>query len=282
MNENKKLALIAGYGELPAAMIESALNQGIDITAILLTDKNYDIIRKLLPSEKIFRVNPVQISKILELIKRLDISELTFLGKVPKLEFFRHLSKLDLDVLKRVQSLENTNDDSLHALVVQIVEEHGLKVADQTKYLKKYFPDEQIFTLRSPSDKELEEIKFGLKTAKSMAALDIGQSVLVRNGSIIAVEAIEGTDLCIRRSKKLFSALNFLLGKKQGPLILCKSSKPNQDKRFDVPTLGLKTLKHLGPDSIVAIEANEVLFLDQKESIDYANKKNISIISLKF
>lgn len=280
-SEKKKIALIAGYGELPSAMIESALSQDIDITAILLTNKNLKSVRKILPEEKVIKVIPTEVYKILETIKALGIEEIVFLGKVPKLEFFQHLPKMDSKIIKRIKSLENTNDDTLHNLVIEIVEEHGLRVGDQTKYLKKFFPGEQIFTKSKPSEKQLEELRFGLKTAKSIAALDIGQSVLVRNGSVIAVEAIEGTDQCIKRAKNLFSILNFLFRKNLGSLILCKCSKPNQDKRFDVPTLGLRTLKTLGPNSIVAFEAGEVMFLDQKASIDYANKKNISIISLK-
>ena len=153
-------------------------------------------------------------------------------------------------------------------------QEQGFKVIDQTLFLREHFPDEKIFTKRQPSDIELLEVDYGLKMAKAIGGLDIGQTVVVQNKSIIAVEAIEGTDRCIKRAIKTLGWLN---PKKN--ITVCKVSKPCQDNRFDVPAVGLKTLKCMTKNSILAFEAGETFFLNSEEAIQYANKMNICILS---
>ena len=108
--------------------------------------------------------------------------------------------------------------------------------------------------------------------AKANAALDIGQTVITRNKSVIAVEAIEGTNKCISRAKKLIGIFD-----RNKKIYVSKVSKPNQDKRFDIPTIGLETIKAMPKGSYLAFEANETFFIDQEDSIKLANRKNICI-----
>lgn len=124
-----------------------------------------------------------------------------------------------------------------------------------------------VLTKRKPSIKEQKDIAFGFKVAKHLGAMDIGQSVCVKNRLILAVEAIEGTDRTIKRAVSLAKS----------PIVLVKVSKPSQDMRFDVPVVGLKTIMNLPKNSCMAVEAAKTLFFNQKEAVRLADKKGIAI-----
>jgi len=269
-----KLALVAGNGELPYELASSALAAGRELIAISLS---HEAERRLAPLKiKNKRFNVIEVYKMLDYVKAEAAEEITFIGKVPKLEFFKAMHKLDKRILDRILQLRDTHDDSLHGLVVEIIEkEHGIKVIDQTIYLRKLFPAAQCFSKRQPSTQELEEINYGMRIAKEMAGLDIGQSVVVQNKSILAVEAIEGTNACIKRAR---ASLGIFARNRH--ISVCKVSKPNQDLRFDVPTIGLATLKAAGANSIIAMEAEACMFLNQEECIRYANANNICLVAI--
>lgn len=268
-----KLILIAGYGELPIKLAQSAQAQGVEVVVLAL---NNEIYKEMKDSFEIYKFSPIEIYPMLNKIKDLGYENITFIGKVPKMDFFKNIHKLDKSLLEQVYKLANLNDDSLHLRIVEFLEvEHGLKVIDQTKYLKSCFPGEQVFTKRRPTVAELEEISYGLSMAKGIAALDLGQAVVVKNKSVIAVEAIEGTNQCIKRAVKSLG-----LFAKSKTITVCKVSKPNQDQRFDVPVIGLQTLRILPKGSILAFEAKECFFLDQEAAIKYADSNDIIIASV--
>ncbi len=271
---SKKLALVAGNGELPYELAAAAKAAGRELTCIALS---HEAEKQLKPLKlQLRRFNPIEVFKMLAYLKEAGASEITFIGKVPKLEFFKSMHKLDTRILDQILKLPDTHDDTLHGLVVDIVEkQHGIKVVDQTIYLRKFFPIAQCFSKRQPTATELEEINYGICIAKEMGRLDIGQSVVVQNKSILAVEAIEGTNACIKRAR---ASLGLFARNKK--ITICKVSKPNQDQRFDVPTIGLATLKAAGTNSIIAMEAGACMFLNQQESITYADANNICLIAV--
>lgn len=274
-NPNKeKVGLIAGYGELPQLAAKALTEKGFHVICCALTDSTY----KLLKDEyETYKYSPVEILKALDLAKKLEIKKILFIGKVLKLDFFKNLHKLDLKLLSRLKEFSDFSDDSIQLRLAKYLEqEHGLEILDQTKYLRSLFPAAQIFTKRSPTEDEWEEINYGLKIAKSIAAEDIGQTAIVSNRSIYAIEAIEGTDKCIQRAKRLKTFWD-----KNKDIFVCKVAKPNQDQRFDVPTIGLGTVKSIQKNGFIAFEAGETFFVNQKETIAYANQNNISIISVK-
>ncbi len=271
-----KLALIAGNGELPYLVASSAIESGREVLAVALSaeaERRLKVVSS--PLISIHRYAPVEVYSILNLLQRNSARDLIFIGKVPKLEFFKSICRLDPKLLERVRALPDLHDDTLHYALLDFLEtEHGLHVVEQTQYLRKYFPVAQVFTRRKPSDRELDEIRYGFKLAKSMAALDVGQTVAVQQKSIIAVEAIEGTNACIKRARKL---LRWTPNKQ---VMICKVSKPNQDQRFDVPTIGIETIKQLGRGDILAIEAKETMFLNQVEAIKIADKRGICLLAI--
>ena len=207
-------------------------------------------------------------------------------------------------------------------MIVDFVEkENGLKIIEQRKFLEDLFPAAQVLSKRQPTEVELEDIAYGLRMAKAIAAEDIGQTVVVENKTVVAVESIEGTNECIKRAhkltnnptKKFFKIFQNLFkkfqiqglpnkDKKSDPganelkgnehsvvggsvragLIVCKVAKPNQDQRFDIPTVGLQTLKAAGPNTIVAFEAKETFLVNADEAIKYADQNNICLVSKSY
>jgi hypothetical protein len=274
-NPNKeKVGLVAGYGELPQLAAKALTEKGFHVICCALTDSAYKILKD---EYETYKYSPVEILKALDLAKKLEIKKILFIGKVLKLDFFKNLHKLDLKLLSRLKEFSDFSDDSIQLRLAKYLEqEHDLEILDQTKYLRSLFPAAQIFTKRSPTEDEWEEINYGLKIAKSIAAEDIGQTAVVSNRSIYAIEAIEGTDKCIQRAKRLKTFWD-----KNKDIFVCKVAKPNQDQRFDVPTIGLGTVKSIQKNGFIAFEANETFFVNQKETIAYANQNNISIISVK-
>lgn len=274
-NPNKeKVGLVAGYGELPQLAAKALTEKGFHVICCALTDSTYKILKD---EYETYKYSPVEILKALDLAKKLEIKKILFIGKVLKLDFFKNLHKLDLKLLSRLKEFNDFSDDSIQLRLAKYLEqEHDLEILDQTKYLRSLFPAAQIFTKRSPTEDEWEEINYGLKIAKSIAAEDIGQTAIVSNRSIYAIEAIEGTDKCIQRAKKLKTFWD-----KNKDIFVCKVAKPNQDQRFDVPTIGLGTVKSIQKNGFIAFEANETFFVNQKETIAYANQNNISIVSVK-
>jgi hypothetical protein len=274
-NPNKeKVGLVAGYGELPQLAAKALTEKGFHVICYALTDSTYKILKD---EYETYKYSPVEILKALDLAKKLEIKKILFIGKVLKLDFFKNLHKLDLKLLSRLKEFNDFSDDSIQLRLAKYLEqEHDLEILDQTKYLRSLFPAAQIFTKRSPTEDEWEEINYGLKIAKSIAAEDIGQTAVVSNRSIYAIEAIEGTDKCIQRAKKLKTFWD-----KNKDIFVCKVAKPNQDQRFDVPTIGLGTVKSIQKNGFIAFEADETFFVNQKETIAYANQNNISIVSVK-
>ncbi len=267
-----KLVLVAGYGELPDRLAEAATREGVELMVLAL---NHDTYRRMSKNYECFKYSPIEVFPMLDKCKAHGAKYITFIGKVPKLEFFKNIHKLDKRLLQQISKLKNMNDDSLHLTLVDFLrEEAGLTVIDQTKYLRDCFPGPQVLTVRQPTSEELEEINYGLGMAKGIAALDIGQTVVVKNRAVIAVEAIEGTNACIERAIRKLGVFA-----RSKTVTVCKVAKPNQDNRFDVPTVGLKTLQAMTPGSILALEANETFFVEQEHAIDYANKNNICIIA---
>jgi DUF1009 family protein len=274
-NPNKeKVGLVAGYGELPQLAAKALTEKGFQVICCALTDSAYKILKD---EYETYKYSPVEILKALDLAKKLEVKKILFIGKVLKLDFFKNLHKLDLKLLSRLKEFNDFSDDSIQLRLAKYLEqEHDLEILDQTKYLRSLFPAAQIFTKRSPTEDEWEEINYGLKIAKSIAAEDIGQTAIVSNRSIYAIEAIEGTDKCIQRAKRLKTFWD-----KNKDIFVCKVAKPNQDQRFDVPTIGLGTVKSIQKNGFIAFEANETFFVNQKETIAYANQNNISIVSVK-
>ena len=256
-NMDKIQALIAGDGELPVHVAKMAARAGHDVICISLSHKNRDELHKY--CKKVYHYGPGEVLKILDTLQKENAKQLTFIGKVSKEILFRNprLDKKAIDVLKKAAKL---NDDAVMLLIVKELEENGIEVMDQTIFIKDFLAKKQTFT------------KFEI--AKEMGRLDIGQTVVVQNKMILAIEAIEGTDKAIARGAKLAN--------KAKAAVVVKVSKPKQDQRFDIPTVGLRTLatmKKYGAN-VLAIEAGETFIVEEEKMMNFANKNKMVVVAV--
>ncbi len=266
--ENKQ-CLIAGDGELPVIMAQNAKQNGFDVIAISLASDNRNRLKK--HCSKVYVYSPGEVKKIQQTLIDEQIKQLTFIGKVHKGLLLRRprLDSVALDLLLQAKKL---NDDAVMLKLVDLLEEMGITVLDQTIFIKNLMVPHGVLGIHKPNEEQIQDINYGFWLAKEMGKLDVGQSVVIKDRMIMAVEAIEGTDSCIRRGGRY--------GRKD--VVVVKVSKPTQDKRFDIPAVGLGTLKTLrkAKGKLLAMEAGETIIVDQKEMIDYANKHNIIVMSV--
>lgn len=169
---------------------------------------------------------------------------------------------------------KDRNDDTLLLAAVRMYEHHGVHLQPATELVPRILAQPGPLSSRQPSPREWSDIQYGWELAKQMGGLDVGQCVVVKDRAAVAVEAIEGTDECIRRAGTLCSA---------GGLVAVKVAKPRQDMRFDVPTIGLGTLKALraAGGTTLAIEAERTIVLNEPEIRAYADRHGMAVIALK-
>lgn len=266
---DKKQGLIAGDGLLPVKMAQSAKENGIDVVAISLSSDNYRELKKY--CSKVYSFGPGEALAIENALKNEGIKQLTFLGKVNKSVLLKR-PKFDSKAIDFIKRAVRLNDDKVMLMIIEELEKIGITIIDQTIFIKNLMIPSGVLGKVKPTDEQMEDVKYGYWLAKETGKLDIGQSVVIKNKMIMAVEAIEGTDKCIKRGCKL--------AKKDACIV--KVAKPKQDKRFDIPAIGLKTLKTMKKyhANLIAVEAGETIIVDQEEVIKYADRHNIIIMAV--
>jgi DUF1009 family protein len=218
MNKNQpsRIGLVAGAGEIPIYFADKASKNGVRLVSIGFSD---DIQSQLAPfSEKTYSIGVGQTSKIFKTLKDENITDVIILGKVDKSVIFR-LQLFDMRALKFFKNVKNREDKTLMLGVIEEMQNEGLRVMDQREFLREIFPGPGVLSKRKPSQEEMEDIQFGLPIAKKMADMEIGQTVVIYRKTVIAVEAIEGTDRAIERGCALA----------KGKAVVVKVSRTDQD-----------------------------------------------------
>ncbi|WP_408955156.1 LpxI family protein [Natroniella sp. ANB-PHB2] len=265
-----KLGLIAGDGNLPVLFAQAATAQGIDLVVITVTpEAASDELNKIV--DKSHQINVGQLKEIITTLQNEEVDQVVMLGKVTKELLFQGL-KLDQEFKNLLSQLDEKNDDAIMLAIVDRLAKAGIKVSDQTKFIAELFPQPGVLTEIKPQAEVLDDMKLGFRQAKEIGRLDIGQTVVVKDGAVMAVEAIEGTDQAILRGGQLG----------RGKVVVAKVSKPEQDQRFDIPTVGLETLENLIEVDAAGliIEARETFIVDQEEFIKRAEEAGISIVAM--
>ena len=266
----KKIGLIAGVGRLPVEFARAARGMGVHVIGIgVLPEVDPELAQVAHSYEYI---NIAKLDRIFKLLKREKVTEITLLGKINKELVYAHKELPDLRVLKIFSRLKNFSDDTLTLALVDELAAEGISVLDQTELLRPLMPQPGVLSKRPPTDAELADMRFGLNMAKKIGGLDIGQTVVVKNRAIMAVEAIEGTDACIRRGGQLG----------RGGVTVAKSAKPQQDMRFDVPGVGPDTIDSMIQAGAVAlvIEAGRTLVVDREKMLEKADRQAIAIVAM--
>lgn len=265
----QKQGLIAGDGLLPVKMAQYAKDNGFDVVAISLSSDNYQQLKKY--CAKVYSCSPGEVSKIENILKTEEIKQLTFLGKVHKGLLLKR-PKFDSKARELIKNAPKLNDDAIMLTLVKELDQVGIMALDQTIFIKSLMVPAGVLGKLNPTQNQMEDVNYGFALAKEMGKLDVGQSVVIKDKMIMAVEAIEGTDKCIRRGAKLA---------RKGASVI-KVSKPSQDKRFDIPAVGLKTLQTMKKykASLLTVEANETIIVDQEKVVKFADKHNIVIMAV--
>jgi len=264
----KKLGIIAGAGELPIAVADEAKALGYAVFAVALEP----LADKALSShvDEIQWVNVGKFGKLIDTLQKHCISEAVMAGKVSKTLLYKSKITPDLKAVKLLFSLKDRKDDSILLAITKELQKEGIHLLDITLFSRSLLASAGVHTKQKPTDDEWKDIEFGWKIAKEIGRLDIGQTVVVKDQAVMAVEAIEGTDEAIRRG-------GILAG---DGVVVIKVSKPDQDMRFDVPAVGLDTFNVMKEvrARVLAIETDKCLILNKGVLIEEANKAKITIV----
>lgn len=274
----KKIAIIAGSGELPKLCLARAKELGMEVFLIALKNQqSKEVYQDLKESANNFlEIYVGKFGKLLKILKQNKIDFVTLAGGVNKSSFYS-LFAFDLKALSLIKSLVTTGDDKILRAVTDEISKTGATVVGTSEILPDLLLKEGLLTKRELTEQEEGDAKIGIEAFKSLGKLDVGQALAVNQGSIIAVEGVEGTDNLIKRSGDLIK-FKPSLGFKNG-IVIVKFSKPGQDLRVDIPTIGPGTIKTMRASKATAIvlEANKTQMIDPKKTIEEADKAGIAI-----
>jgi len=261
-----KVGIIAGSGTLPVIAAKNAKNSGYEVYSVCFKNHTSGEIEKY-SKFKYFSIG--NFSGPIDFLKENGVGEVILLGTVSHINVFRDL-RPDIRAAKFLFNLKNKTPIEVLKSVSAELEKEGIKVVDSTLFLKELIAKKGLITGKA-SEEELKQIEYGFKIAKNIADMDIGLAVAIKDYSVIAVEAIEGTDECIKRAGEL------LKGKK---FILIKVSRTNQDFRFDLPVIGHKTIENAAKAgcNLIAVESLKTIIVDIDKTVETAKRLDVSIL----
>lgn len=269
MTKNR-IGIIAGGGQFPKLFAEAARKAGREVVIVAHQGESWPELESV--ADRFCWVKLGQLGRIISFFREHGVTETVFLGDITKTKIFKDVWP-DLKGLTLWNKIDVRQDDSILRAVADALEKEGIHVLESTLYLKDLLFPKGILTKKKPTGEQLEDIRFGWKTARAIGALDIGQCVVVRDRSVLAVEAIEGTDAAITRGGTL--------GKEKA--VVVKVKKPKQDFRFDLPAIGGKTIETMSAvkAAVLAVETGQALLFDRESMIDMANRAGIVVVGVE-
>lgn len=264
------LGLIAGNGKFPILFARAAKAKNIKIVAAGIRGDTEFYFPYLVDRFSWFHAGDLK--KLFEYFKSAGVRQVIMAGQVNPRNLFDDKVEMDEEFRDLFAALTDRKADTIFKAVADRLKANGMELLDSTILLRDYLAPKGTLTRKAPTVGELEDIQFGLTIAKLMGAIDIGQTVVVKEKAIVAIEAMEGTDRAILRGCTIA----------QNGAVVIKTSKPKQDDRFDVPVIGPKTIKMMkkGKGSCIAIEAGKTLVIDLDETVRLANLANICIVAV--
>jgi len=265
----KRIGLIAGSGQFPLIFSRAAASKGYAVYAIAFVKETGPELANCVDALEWLHLG--QLNRLIKFFKKNRVQEAVMLGAITKTRMFTDV-RPDLKAISLMAGMRHTHDDGILSAFADVLEKEGIRIRPSTFLLPELVAREGCWTTRKPTRSERADIKLGWEMAKAVGRLDIGQCVVVKGGSVLAVEAIDGTDATIRRGGAL--------GK--GGAVLVKVCKPIQDTRFDMPAVGATTVAAMAASgvSVLAIEADKAVVFEQDEMIELADRKRIAIQAL--
>jgi DUF1009 family protein len=278
--ERRRVGILAGWGRYPLVIAEALRRQGYETYCQGVIGHADPALAQVCDH---FRwLGLARFGSAIRYFQRQGVSEATMVGKIFKVRLFQRFAWIrHLPDLRTIRMFmphfwtrqKDCRDDTLLTAIVDEFASAGIRLGPATDYAPELLLPPGQITKRAPNSWQFKDIRFGWRTAKELGRLDIGQSVAVKNQAVLAVEAVEGTDQCIRRAGSLCPA---------GGFTVVKVAKPQQDMRFDVPTIGLDTLQTMlqSGAAVLAVEAGKTILLDRAEAIAFADRHKLVIVSL--
>lgn len=264
------LCLIAGKGAYPRLLAESARRQGVKrIVAIAFRRETHRLLEKLV--DEIHWLYVGQLGALLETLKQSGASHAVMAGQITPTNLFN--VRLDAPMMALLKGLKTRNAETIFGAVADELKGQGVELMPASTFMANHMPAAGVLSARSPSDEELQDIELGCRVARTTSGLDIGQTVVVKQGTILAVEAFEGTDETIARAGRL-----------GGPgSVVVKVAKQGHDMRFDIPVVGMHTMKLLARAraGVLAVEAGRSILLERDAVIEAANRMNVSVVAME-
>lgn len=264
-----KIALIAGGGNLPLEFVRSAKKQGDKVVAFALNGMASEQLEK--EADKTYWMDIGQYKKFAFLLLKERIRRIALVGKVNKNVIYQEGDQ-DEEYTHALKKLKNKKDYSILKELTNRLGRIGIVVMDNMKYFSHLLAEEGILTGKEPSEETRKDIEFGYDTAKKVAGMDIGQTIIVKDQVVVAVEAMEGTDAAIKRASEIAG----------DGCVMIKVARPEQDMRWDVPTVGLETMKLLAEHKYKAlvIESRKMYLAEKDEMLKLANSADITVEAL--
>ncbi len=274
-----RIGLIAGNGKFPLLVCDAARAAGFEVVVVAIKEEASPEIESH-GAASVHWLSLGQLSKLIETFKREGVTRAVMAGQVKHKQIFSSI-RPDWRLAKLLLTLTTRNTDSLLGAVAKVLADEGITLEKSTWLLEPLLRNSGVLTRRAPTEQERKNIAYGRSVARHLAQHDIGQTVVIAESACVAVEAMEGTDATIERAGHIMGSLHGDASTLSRALTVVKIAKPNQDMRFDVPVIGLKTIEVMqtAGASCLALDAGKCLLLDGDKIIDAANAAGIAIVA---
>ena len=266
-----RYAMIAGNGRFPFLVLDAARDRGIEPLVIAIKEEAFPELGQ--NAREIEWLSLGEVARLLELLTERGINKVVLAGQVKHVQLYSSI-KPDGVVEQTLNGMNRKNTDALIGAFVSMLEARGIRVVDSTLFLKPLLAHAGVMTNRAPDAGELADIAYGREIARKIAGLDIGQTIVVADRACVAIEAMEGTDAAIERAAGLSNGKS---------LVVVKVSKPQQDMRFDVPVVGVRTILVMQRANarVLAVDAGMTLLFEREHLINEADQAGIAVIGMQ-
>ena len=270
MSAPERIGLIAGSGRFPVVFADAARRRGVEVVAVAHRGETAPELVHYVHAIK--WVQPGQLQALIDALRSFDVSRAVMVGGIAKPRLFREIMP-DARALAAIAKIGGKlRDDVLLRGLADELDAEGIRIVPSTTYLDEIVPAAGVLGSREPTAEEWADIRYGFQVVKVIGRFDIGQSVVVRGGTVMAVEGIEGTDATIRRAGTLVN----------GDIVVVKATKPIQDLRFDLPAIGPETIRTLAEvrGRALAVEAGRTIVLDRAQTLTLADEAKIAVVAV--
>ena len=266
-----RIGLIAGNGRFPFLALQGARGLGYDVTVVAVKEEAFPELESAARAAgaDLHWVSLGHLGKCIKILKQAGVRQAVMAGQVKHAKIFSGIMP-DFTLLSVLTKLRSKNTDSLISAVAEVLKGEGIELLNSTGFLEPLLAKPGTLSRATPSPADLEDLAFGYRMADAVAALDIGQTIVVKDQAVVAVEAMEGTDVVIKRAGEIAG----------GGTRVVKVAKPNQDMRFDVPVVGVATIDAMtaAGATVISIDAGKTLIVDGERFFEAANVAGIVVV----